>query len=238
MLSDKTIYRDKPHSLKRRVVNFIRKSIGRRGRKRINQGYRELLAGLEFSVFSNNCLGGKFLRDADKQFRSPTVNMAFDGEEFVAFLEKPRHYLNAELRFVKSDEVNYPVAMLDGIELRFVHYKSEEDCVAAWRRRSERILWDRLLVIATDHDGMGKPENLERFDKLPYNKVMFTSQRLPQYAWAVTVPQFEGREQVDIMTLFANIKGERHYESCFDLAGWVKACCEQGSAEARRGQYD
>ncbi len=234
MLSDKTIYRGNPYSIKNRFLNKIRKLLGKRVRRGLNEHYRELLKGCEISVFSNNCLGSTFLQDANLQYRSPTVNMAFDGEEFIKLLEQLSHYLYSDFRFVPCDEVKYPVAMLDDIELRFVHYRSEEEAVSAWRRRCERIAWDNLFIIATDHDGMGKAELLERFDKLPYrNKLMFTSQSLPQYDWAVTVPQFAGRRQVEIMTLFANIKGERYYEACFRIADWIKACSDGRDASVK-----
>ena len=51
---------------------------------------------------------------------------------------------------------------------------------------------------------------------------MFVSDEYPQYPWAITVPQFKGRHQVRIMTAFANFRGQRYYETCFDLAEWIR----------------
>ncbi len=113
--------------------------------------------------------------------------------------------------------------MLDDIEVRFVHYKMQEECVEKWRNRTSRMVWDNIYIIATDQDGLGRSDLLERFDKLPFNKVMFTSQMLPQYDWAVTVPKFKGRFQVKLMTAFADSNGRREYEKCFDLAEWISS---------------
>lgn len=42
-----------------------------------------------------------------------------------------------------------------------------------------------------------------------------------QYDWAFCVPQFEGRFQVRIMMGIANLKGQKYYETAFDLANWI-----------------
>lgn len=163
-----------------------------------------------------------FCHDAGRQFTSPTVNLAFDGEEFICFLEKIHEYLNCSFEFIEQDMVPYPVACLNDIEVRFVHYKSNEECISCWERRKQRIDWEHIYIIATDADGLNRPDLLERFDKLPFkNKILFTSKSLPQYDWAITVKQFINRKQVRIMTQTANFKGQRYYETCFDIAQWI-----------------
>ena len=150
------------------------------------------------------------------------MNLAFDGKEFVCFLENIHDYLNASFEFIEQDYVPYPVGHLGDIEVRFVHFKSSEECVSAWERRKQRIDWDHIYIIATDADGLNSPDLLERFDKLPFrNKILFTSLNLPQYDWAITVKQFSNRKQVRVMTQTANFKGQRYYETCFDIAKWI-----------------
>lgn len=171
--------------------------------------------------------GGVFLHDAGRQFTSPTVNLAFDGEEFIRFTENLEHYLYSDFVFKTQNYVRYPVADLDDIEVRFVHYKDNEECINSWRKRTERIDWDHLFIIATDADGLNRPELFKRFDSLPYKKILFTAQNLPQYEWAITVPQFEGRFQVRVMTQVANFRGERYYETCFNIPKWIKENCQE-----------
>jgi len=119
--------------------------------------------------------------------------------------------------------VKYPVAQIDDVEVRFVHYKTHAECIDTWKRRTERIDWNNLFVIATDHDGMKRRDLLERFDKLPYkNKIMFLSDDYPQYEWAYCVKQFKGRFQCKILTNYGDFKGHRYYEMTFDIAKWIK----------------
>lgn len=222
MLSNKTIYRDDLPPLPRRVLQKIRKQVAPFGRKKINKSIKNILINVEFTIICNNCLGGTFYHDAGRQFTSPTINLALDGEDFIMFLENLTYYLNKDFQFIHTNEVDYPVAKLDDIEVRFVHYRTEKECIDSWNRRKQRILWDKLFIVATDHDGMKNEMLLERFDNLPYqNKIMFTSEEYPKYEWAICVPQFRGRPQVRIMTEFADFKGTRYYETCFDLAKWI-----------------
>ena len=229
MLSDKSVKRDKKkYALPRRILLKVREICGKRSRVRLNAALREQLSGCEFTVFSNNCLGTVFYHDAGKEFTSPLINTAMDAEDFLRFLERPKHYLKQEMRFVHYEGYKYPIARLDDIEIRFVHYKSEEEAKVKFFERAERIVWGNVFVVATNHDGFGSPDMMARFNALPYeNKLMYVSTKYPEYSWAKLVPQFNGRFQVRIMTSFANLRGQRYYETAFDLAGFVADKCNQ-----------
>lgn len=222
MLSDKTIRRDGNYSWPRRLLLKARKLCATKGRNALNCVMREKLNDIEFTIFSNNCLGGVFYHDAGKRFTTPLVNTAMDGEDFVKFLERPEYYLNHEMTFITWPGHNYPIARIDDIEIRFVHYKTTEEAESKFRERTKRIVWNNVFIVATNQDGLNTSELMERFDRLPYpNKVMYTSKEYPRYSWAVCVPQFRGRFQVRIMTNYANFSGWRYYETAFNLADWI-----------------
>ncbi len=225
MWDDKTIKRDNSDSaFFRRVLLYARRKTGERFfRENKNAAIRRTLGDAPFSLFSNNCMGGVFYHDAGRQFNSPTINMAIDGEDFIKFLERPRYYAGIEdFVFVHYPDLAYPVARLDDIEIRFVHYHSQEECMEKWISRSSRIDWDNIFIVGTDRDGLYKPELLERFNKLPYkNKLLFTAQDHPEYSWAIQLPEFKKREQVGIASYYADFKGNRYYETRIDLAKWI-----------------
>lgn len=223
MLEDKSIVRNKDHVLLFRVWLRVRKYFSKLSRPRLNERIRRNLGGIDFTLFSNNCLAGVFYHDAGRQFTSPTVNLAFDGEDFIKFLENPLKYYNKKFNFFKWEGHDYPLARIEDIEVRFVHYKSEKECIEKWNERFERINWENVFVVATDVDGMYQPQWLERFDKLPYkNKIMFVAQEHPEYEWAIPVRQFKKRHCVHILTDFANLRGQRYYETAFDIARWIR----------------
>lgn len=228
MLSDTSIKRDKKKcALPRRILLKARELCGKRKRRCLNANLSEKLKDCKFTVFSNNCLGTVFYHDAGKEFTSPLINTAMDGEDFLRFIERPKYYLSREMQFIKYKGYDYPIAMLDDVEIRFVHYKSEEEAKNKFYERAKRIVWDNVFIIATNHDGMNKPQLMARFDKLPYqNKIMYVSNEYPEYQWAKLVPQFKGRFQVRIMTSFANFRGQRYYETAFNLAEYVAKRCK------------
>ena len=114
---------------------------------------------------------------------------------------------------------NFPIAKIDDIEVNFVHYKTQEECIEKWKERKERIAWDNIFIIATNHDGMCHDDCMERFDKLPYkNKIMFVSKEYPQYDWAILIKQFKNRFQCRVTTAFADMKGHRYYETALPAA--------------------
>ena len=224
MLADTTIRRDPPAPPVRRLILAVRKAVSPRYRAKLNLKIREELSSVgEFTIFSNNCLGGVFYSDAGRQFTSPLINTAMDGKDFLKFLSNPRHYLDHEMEFFTWPGRNFPIARIDDIEVNFVHYKTPEECVEKWKTRAERIVWDNIFIIATNHDGMCHDDCMEMFDKLPYkNKIMFVTKEYPQYDWAIPVRQFKNRFQCRVMTAFADMKGHRYYETAYDIPKWIR----------------
>lgn len=223
MLEDKTIRRDGKNALPRRVILAVRKKFGVKYRKIRNQEIRDKLKSVKnFTIFSNNCLGGVFYNDAGRQFTSPLINTAMDGEDFLKFVSNPQNYINEEMNFFEWSGRNFPIAKIKDIEINFVHYKTKEECIEAWNRRVKRIVWDNIFIVATNQDGMCHDECMEKFDKLPYkNKIMFVSKEYPQYEWAIPIKQFKNRFQCRITTSYADLKGHRYYETAFDIADWI-----------------
>ena len=229
MLSDKTIRRDEKYALPIRVLQKIRKISSKKYRDKINFEIREKLINVpDFTIFSNNCLGGVFYHDAGREFTSPLINTAMDGEDFLKLLNNPRHYFEHDMEFFSWEGRDFPIAKIDDIEVNFVHYKTPDECIEKWKKRSQRIVWDNIFIVATNHDGMNHDENMERFDKLPYkNKIMFVTREYPEYDWAIPIRQFRNRFQCRITTAFADMKGHRYYETAFDIAEWIKNVCNK-----------
>ena len=224
MLADKTIRRESTVHLPRRILLAVRKKVSGKYRAILNENIREELKDVKpFTIFSNNCLGGVFYHDAGLQFTSPLINTAMDGDDFLKFVSDPKHYLKHEMEFFQWAGRDFPIARIDDIEVNFVHYKTPEECVEKWKERAERIIWDNIFIVATNHDGMCHDDCMERFDRLPYkNKIMFVSKDYPQYDWAIPIRQFKNRFQCRVTTSFADMKWHRYYETEFDIAKWIR----------------
>lgn len=221
MLSDKSIERPwKPNAFERVLQNAKKASAKLFRKKKVNR-LNERVNSRDFTIIASFCVGGVIYHDLGMQFSSPTVNLAFDGPDFVKFCSDLKGYLSKELTEVKTDAVPYPVGRLDDVEIRFVHYKTFEEAKKKWEERSRRVNFDKILVMACDRDGMGSPECMAQFDKLPYKKIMYTSKEHSEYDWAVYCPTFKNKNCVGVMTGCADFVGNKYYEKYTDIANFL-----------------
>lgn len=144
---------------------------------------RRRLKNHDFSVFSNNCVGGIISHDLGERFNSPTVNLWFKREDFIEFICNLDYYLNAEIVEVFEEGINYPVGRIycgeSYITIYFMHYGSFVEAVEKWEERAKRVRKDNLFVVfeyPAINDTPEKQEEMKkRFDTIPYeNKVMIT----------------------------------------------------------------
>lgn len=192
--------------------NLLRVPIDKRNRKTLHEH--------DFSVFASNCNGACICHDLGLAFNSPFVNLWMTPTDFIAFLKAPQEYLSLPLVFQSEKSVPYPVAKLGGLTIWFEHYSSDEDAANAWKRRCERIRWDKLFIMMTDRDGCTY-EDLQSFDALPYeHKVVFTHIPYPEIRSAFHIPGFEKDVCVGVCSEFVNGRTGRKWYDGFDYVKW------------------
>lgn len=67
----------------------------------------------------------------------------------------------------------YPVVYLGDLLVFCVHYDTVEEAERKWNSRKQRINWEHIVIINCDREGMTE-ELKDRFEALPYRKIMFT----------------------------------------------------------------
>lgn len=142
----------------------------------INKRNCKRLINNDFTIISSNCVGGVISHELGQKFNSPTVNCWFYNKDFVRFCENLGYYVNGcELQCdeKESKEMGYPVGDLAGIKIYFLHYRTFDEAKIKWDERKQRINWDNIYLTmmqsSADDDDL-----LERYLKLPYQKVLFT----------------------------------------------------------------
>lgn len=203
--------------MKRLLKTFVNK-IWNLNRRKQNNYYKNNIKNKDFTIFSSNCTGGVLYHDLGLKFLSPTINLYMNCEDFIKFCEDPKKYFSYEIEQYTGDiKRDYPIGVLGDITLFFVHYKSLDEAIEKWNERKQRVNWDNIFVIATNRGGFNS-ELSERFDKLPYNKVLFVNKpdNNPNHFY---IKGFEESEQVGILVDKTDyISGKRIYDQ-FD---WVK----------------
>lgn len=149
---------------------------------------RKQLKFTDFTIISNNCWGGLIYQYFGLPYASPTVGLFIMDDDYIKFIENLDYYLSQPLMFISHSESKYqerlqrettakecyPIALLDDVEIHFLHYKSTEDAQKKWEYRKSRINKNRILVKLSQRSS-NDLTILERFAKLPYNnKICFT----------------------------------------------------------------
>lgn len=159
--------------------------------------------------------------DMKLRFNSPTINLSFDMNEYVKFLENLPWYLEQLVVPYEDIRFDYPCGMIGDVEIRFNHYKTFEEAASKWNERKQRIDWENLFVVGIDGDGCTY-ESICRFDALPYpNKVIFTHKPYPEFASAWYLPGFEDMGGIGRATDFNEQGFIRRYMDKFDYISFL-----------------
>ena len=201
------------NAFRRRVWKFFRAWRNRLNRVKFHEK--------NVCILSMNCTGGILYHDLGLPFLSPTINLFFHAEDFIRFCERLDDYLKIDklVECFDPDVVQdrpYPVAWLGDIKLFLVHYHSVSEAQDAWNRRKKRIRKEEIVVLATDRDGMTDSLK-DRFEKLPYPKVMFVHKPDPIHPSCFYLRGYEQESSVGIVTESTGWLGTRKVDQ-FD---WV-----------------
>ena len=207
-----------------RVIGRVRNRVWTYKRKKLNQANRERLKVHETSIISMNCNGGILSHDLGLQFLSPTVNLFFRAEDFIKFCENLKYYLSIDkmTECTDSDTIGkrtYPIAYLGDLTLYLVHYTSVAEAEEKWNERKKRINWNNIVIMNTDREGV-TDELKDRFEKLPYRKVMFVHQPDETHPSCFYIKGYEEQECVGIITDHDTWDGKRPIDQ-FDYVAFL-----------------
>lgn len=163
--------------------------------KRAYRSLRRLrLRNRDFSLITNNCIAGIIYHDLGLPFRSPTINLFFENEDFFRFAGHLEHYLSCEMEELYRPGISYPLGLLrrgaETVTVHFMHYDSYRQAAAKWRERAARVNPDNLYLIfeypAVDESPEAQQAVKASFDALPpARKVLLTRKHSPLSGQAV-----------------------------------------------------
>lgn len=209
--------------MRRAIKRVMYGCISKINRKKVVRKFRQRNDVKQCSIISSNCIGGILAHDLGLRFDSPTINLWFDAQSFIKYVENIEYYARCNPGYWSLDQdKGYPIGKLDeGIEIHFQHYRTVNEAEEKWRLRSQRIDFDNLYVICTDRDGMTL-ELLKRFLKLPYKKIIYVGHKeMILTKECIYIPGFENEKQLPDLTGWADYGGYRYYEKYFDIIGWL-----------------
>lgn len=184
---------------------------------------RKKLVNDNFSVICDTCFAGMGIYGKfGLKYTTPTVGLYFPANDYIFFLEHFEELIKKPLYFTAISKDGqrkpYPVGLLDGkVEVRFVHYKSENEAAMKWGRRCARVNFDNLFFIFSDREGFNC-QLLDRYARLPFkNKIYLSATDCKKYPGLVVyIKEFAKSGHVD-----ERIKVNRVYEKHFDVLAWL-----------------
>lgn len=214
----------------RKIKGIIRKIQFFFRDRTINKKYRKRLKNLNFSIISNDCIGGVICKDLRCRFNSPTVNFFFSSEDYIKFISKLKEYVeNGKLKDVTEEGSYVKVAIeIDGdaIVAHCIHYKTAQAFIEKWNSRKTRINYDNCFFMTNDRNGF-KEEHLKLFDALPYkNKVCFVHKEHPESESAFYIKGSEEGNMVKAMTDYKHSFGIKRRYDDFDFVSWLNSGIE------------
>lgn len=140
---------------------------------RIDLAYYLSSKNSNISIISNNCWGGYLYKKCGLEYSSPLVWTFVPVNDFIKLINNLSHYFNCKLEFIKEENLEYPVALLDNIKIYFPHYKTEEEAESKWNKRLKRFSYENILVQAN----IEKYDDAIKFENMNIkNKISFTPQ--------------------------------------------------------------
>lgn len=194
----------------RTINTFLKRKFRDKFKKILSKKDIELLKDKKFVIISDDCWGGELYNWYSKPYNTPFVGLFIYGPCFIKLLSNFEHYISQKLNFLEvskyKDRVkDYPVALLDDIELHFLHYSSDDEAREKWERRTSRMLeeknMDNYFFKICDRERAEK-EHLLKFHDLPYkNKVSFA---VKDYA------ELKGKNHIKMIESYKNRNKKVH----------------------------
>lgn len=182
---------------------------------------RRKLKSNNFSLIASNCNGGVILHDLNLKFNTPFINLSMPPRDFIKLAENFRHYMAFEVEEYNDDTVDFPVGLLGGLRIDFMHYDTFDQAKSKWDERKRRINYDNLLFMLTEREGCSI-EDMIKFDNLPIkNKVIFTHKKYPFLKSSFYIRGFEKQGEIRLSMHYPKSYSIKRYVDQFDFVDWV-----------------
>lgn len=132
--------------------------------------------------------------------QSPTVGCYFFAADYIKFLTNLHYYFSINLRFISYKESKHkdtleqnsqttcPIAVLDDIEIVFLHYKTEDEVREKWVRRVSRINWDNIIVKFSYMNNCND-DLVRQFTKMNFHKkILFVAKKITNDNQEIVIP--------------------------------------------------
>lgn len=211
-----------PNNLRIKVLRKLQSAI-----------YRLRNRNRDFTLITQNCIGGVIYNILGLQFSTPTINMFIPGDSFVRLVKDLPHYLSVTPTVVHENyqdpidpSICYPVIALEDVQLHCLHSHSAQEAIADWERRKQRVNLENIFVIGNTWNFRGCEDQIGELADCGYPTVIFTNDQ--QYSGDSFIVLKEDFWKLDArgilrpnITDFIPGSHKRYFEERFDFVKWL-----------------
>lgn len=154
---------------------------------------RKYIKRKDFTIFSNDCFGAEIYRFMRLPYKTPFVGLMMMGPCYIKFLENPKYYLSYKIKFIdrsmyqemntfRENNNNYPLGVLNDIEIHFLHYKSKSDAAIKWARRVDRVNWNNVFYKFSVDKDYAESDHLNHFELLMLPNKLSISNKIYKFS--------------------------------------------------------
>ena len=183
----------------------------------------------DFTIISQNCMGGLIYHDLGLQFKTPTIDLVIRGENFIRLVENLQEVLSVPAvpgRERIPGENPYPTIRASDVEVCGFHYPTCAEACEAWNRRRERVNLNNVFVIANAWDMDDDPALMEKLVRASDYKTIVFSDKEYSFPGCFHLPggfwkrDAEGLLHPNPMDFIPG-SYKRYFEEFFDFVDWL-----------------
>ena len=194
-------------------------------------GLRKKLKVSDFSIISQNCVGGVIYHMLGLPMLSPTVDMFIEDDSFIKLTQDPYKYLHDLEPYAVSERTDgndghpYPVIGVGDITLNCMHYQCCDEAIEAWNRRRTRVNYNKIMVIAASWDLHDKEEYINAILALECPHILFSYHKIKDDTCvyldhAIWKENEKGHLKPNLVEYYK--KGYlRSFELATNIVGWI-----------------
>ena len=170
------------------------------------------------TIICSTCIGGMISHNLGLRFMSPTVNIWMVPSDLIKFVCDLDRYINADVKFVKSEYYDFPVGKIEDITVYFQHYTTEEEAENKWNERKARIDKDNLYIITDDKNTTD--EEIERLLAVKCKRVIIFTVDEKKTEPFFCYNEYKGQSEIGRYSV-RNLRGMAPFEKEFNYAAWL-----------------
>ena len=195
--------------IKMKINNIIKKKINYFKNNNVYSKEKQ-----KIFMISCNCIGGLLYHKYSMEFLSPAMFLIFEAKDFTKCVNNLIYYLAFNLQFMENFK-EYPLEILGDKHVHFFRCNSLIGTKIGLHRIVKRTNFDNIVLIFSDSDGFD--HNVEDlFFLFKRGKAFFSHCKNDNSNVYFAKKDFD-KNEVDILTCFYGLVGERVFEYCFDF---------------------